>query len=233
MKTTEYTINRAKNVITNANELLQRASTTNHKCVTLWADLLGFSNHLSPALSGFSEETITENLGLRRIAAFHEISVQSMNDISDIVQLNDATIFSHDLNPQDPDTILSEFLARIDAFWEIANIVDKEMGGHGIRGVISIGNRYNLRANFGWTPTNKKAERPNFISPTPIMMNLPFAKSYYMESAKLLRKEPSLYIESRIFSEYKIAIMETWQFHETVLSETIGEYILVRFAGEK
>ena len=73
---------------------------------------------------------------------------------------------------------------------------------------------------------------PNFISPTPIMMNMSFAKSYYLESSKKLRREPSLYIESRILTDFQFQTMETWEEHEKIFDEKVGEYTLIRYENE-
>ena len=229
MKTTPFTIERAENVLMNATEALENATTKNRMCITAWLDLLGFSQHLNSDFFDFDTES---NLGLKRIATFHEISLQSMNDISHIVQLNDATIFSYDIKGTNIVAELSEFFARLDSFWEIANLSDKKIGGYGVRGVISLGYRYNLRGNFGWTPNNMNVKDPNFISPTPIMMNMSFAKSYYLESSKKLRRESSLYIESRILTDFQFQIMETWEEHEKIFDEKVGEYTLIRYENE-
>lgn len=232
MKITNTTNAKAKTIIKEAKKLLKRSTTRNFPCVTLWSDLLGFGQHLENPNLDFFEKQLKSNIGLKRIAVFHEASIQSMAAFYTIVQLNDATIFSVDLKKGKEEEILTEFLARVDLFWEIANIADLKIGGFGIRGVVSIGNRYNLRANLGWDGKNKPKENPDFICPEPIMMNMPFGKSYIVESSGVLRKEASLYVENEIFNKYNFNRMETWQIHEVVNHKLMGFYTMVRHLNE-
>ena len=230
MRTSPDRIEQARRNLINSIETLNKASNKPYMCITLWADLLGFSKHLNQF--DFNSETINENLGLKRISLFHEASILAMKDFVTIVQLNDATIFSADLMDGNPDEIITNFFALADYFWEVSNIADKEIGGLGIRGVVSIGNRYSLRGNFGWTPTNKEIISPNFASPPAIQMNMPFAKSYKLESSGLLRKEPALYIEEDIFINYRPAYIQNWSNDELLIANDLGNYRLVRYENE-
>jgi len=173
--------------------------------VVLWLDLLGFQKQL---LTG--KET-----ALLRISVFHELTLTTVSDELNIAQLNDATVISMDFGDNNTPENLTNFLAKCDTLFEASTHADRQIGGFGTRGVITLDHRQGLRGNFGGIALdqNLTVDKIRFSSPTAIMMNIAFAKSYNLESSGQLLKEPSLYIEECLMNNYKIMISPHWDDH--------------------
>ncbi len=198
-----------------------------YETMTLWMDLLGFRSHLDHENWDLHREATL--LGMKRIAAFHEASLLSMNDRYEIVQMNDAVVISQDIPSTDTAKAVSEFLALVDAAFERAALIDSKVGGAGVRGVVAKGLRYNLRGNLGWTPTNShNARSPNYFCPRPLMMNTAFGRAYGVESSGDLIKSSALYVEKTLIFDYGARIMETWNVNQCMSVKSFGAFILVR-----
>lgn len=221
MKFDDLFLKRVEDAIRNGHELNNSFLHKSLRNVVLWLDLLGFQNQL------FSDK----KTAMLRISVFHEITLESVSKHIHIAQLNDATVMSVDFSENDDPKKLTDFLVRCDVLLETSTRADKTIGGYGTRGVISIGNRQNLRGNFGGRSQDLKLtlDKITFSSPIPIMMNMAFAKSYQVESSGLLLKEPSLYVEKCILSDYKdkIEVSPEWKHHGQ-LDFKGNEYVLVR-----
>lgn len=148
---TEQTISRANDAVRNAEEFLVEGgdATKTFSTITLWMDLLGFRNHLDEKNWNLRNDEV--QLGLKRIAVFHEVALQSINERYEIVHVNDAVVISQDLQESQETLVISEFLALTDSCFEMAVLADKTIGGVGVRGVVAEGKRYGLRGNLGWT----------------------------------------------------------------------------------
>lgn len=198
-----------------------------YETMTLWMDLLGFRSHLDHDNWDLHQEATL--LGMKRIAAFHEASLLSMNDRYEIVQINDAVVISQDIPSTGTATAVGEFLALVDAAFERAALVDSHVGGAGVRGVVAKGFRYNLMGNLGWTPTNSENVRsPNFFCPRPLMMNTAFGRAYGVESSHELTKSSALYVEWPLVFDYEASIMETWSLDQCINVKSFGAFMLVR-----
>ncbi|MCF8448216.1 MAG: hypothetical protein K9H61_14590 [Bacteroidia bacterium] len=157
------------------------------------------------------------------------MTLTSVSDELHIVQLNDASVISMDFEDKDNPKNLTNFLAKCDTLFEASTHADRQIGGFGTRGVITLGNRQGLRGNFGGIApdNNLTVDKIRFSSPTAIMMNLAFAKSYTLESSGQLLKEPSLYVEEILMNNYKILISPHWDDHGRF--DFNGErYVIVR-----
>lgn len=195
--------------------------------MTLWMDLLGFRSHLDNENWDLHCEATL--LGMKRIAAFHEVGLLSINDRYEVVQLNDAIVISQDIPDSDSAKVVEEFLALVDRSFEQAALTDAAVGGVGVRGVIAKGVRYNLRGNLGWTSTNANdLRRPSFFCPRPVMMNTAFGRAYGVESSGELKKTSSLYVERSLVFDFGARIMETWNIDEVVSVKGFGPFLLVR-----
>jgi hypothetical protein len=178
--------------------------------VVLWLDLLGFA-----------KQYITEKeKALLRISVFHDLSVKELSNEVHVVQLNDATVISMDLEEDNDSQLLTNFLYKCDTLFETSTYADRLLGGYGTRRVISVGERLGLRGNFGGTNDNSgklTADKIRFSSPPSIMMNMAFAQSYLLESSGKLLKEPSLYIQENLLSDYKINwVSPHWEDHGAI-----------------
>ena len=225
---TDKTKKQATNNVKNAKEIVARLKQGIgiFETMTLWMDLLGFRSHLD--LENWNLHSKKTLLGMRRIAALHEVAVLAMNDRYEVIQLNDAVIISQDIPKNNISKSVSEFLALIDYHYEVAALTDKKIGGYGIRGVVAKGQRYNLRGNLGWTPTKKDPNHPSFFCPRPVMMNTALGRAYGVESSHELNKESCLYVEESLLFSYGAPIMETWNLGHSIEIHNFGKFYLVR-----
>jgi hypothetical protein len=176
---------------------------------------------------GFSPLNV--QLGLKRIAIFHEVAQQSMNERYEIVHVNDAIVISQDLQQGEETIVVSEFLALVNSCFEMAVLADRKIGGFGVRGVVAEGKRYGLRGNLGWTKEGfGDARRPAFFCPRPIMMNTAFGRAYGVESSHELVKMSSLYVENSLVMNYRASIMENWLWKTPVQVASFRLFNLVR-----
>lgn len=228
MKYTKETIKQSRINVKNAEEIVARLEegTGVFETVTLWMDLLGFRSHLDK--ENWNLQSENARLGMRRIAALHEVALLSMNDRYEVVQLNDAIVISQDISKTNFSKSISEFLELVDYHYEVAVLTDYKIGGCGIRGVVAKGLRYNLRGNLGWTPTKTDCKKPSFFCPRPVMMNTAFGRSYGVESSHKLEKGNGLYVEESLLFSYGATIMETWDLTNSLNIDHFGKFYLVR-----
>lgn len=205
MKFSDYLKERVENAIRNGKEIASSFNDLSRQNVVLWLDLLGFQKQFLT-----DKET-----ALLRISVFHELTLTTVSNELHIAQLNDATVISMDFSDKDNPENLTNFLAKCDTLFEASTYADRQIGGYGTRGVITIGQRQGLRGNFGGIALDKNltVDKIRFSSPTAIMMNMAFAKSYNLESSGGLLKEPSLYVEECLMNNYKIMISPHWDDH--------------------
>jgi len=226
---TVQTVNRANDALRNAEEFLIDGGDASKmfSTITLWMDLLGFRSHLDERNWNLRDDDV--QLGLKRIAVFHEVALQSINERYEIVHVNDAVVISQDLLEGNETVIVSEFLALVDSCFEISVLADRKIGGFGVRGVVAEGRRYGLRGNLGWTKEGaENLRRPAFFCPRPIMMNTAFGRAYGVESSHELVKESSLYVETCLVTNYRASIMESWKWKSPVQIGSFGAFNLVR-----
>ena len=210
---------RVEHAIKNGKELVDSFNDKSIQNVVLWLDLLGFQKQL----------LTDKKTALLRISVFHELTLTSVSDELHIAQLNDATVISMDFENDDNPENLTRFLAKCDTLFEMSTYADREVGGFGTRGVITLGLRQGLRGNFGGIALdqNLTVDKIRFSSPIAIMMNMAFAKSYHLESSGGLLKEPSLYIEECLMNNYEIMISPHWDDHGR-FDYNGNRYVIVR-----
>ena len=226
---TEQTVSRANDAVRNAEEFLVDGGDAckTFSTITLWMDLLGFRNHLDERNWNLRDDDV--QLGLKRVAVFHEVALQSMNERYEIVHVNDAIVISQDLLLGEETILVSGFLALVDSCFEMAVLADRKIGGFGVRGVVAEGKRYGLRGNLGWTKEGfGDPRRPAFFCPRPIMMNTGFGRAYGVESSHELVKVSSLYVETSLVMNYRASIMENWTWKTPVQVARFGFFNLVR-----
>jgi len=225
---TEKVLSQASTNAKNAEEIVSRLEKSEGtlETIALWMDLLGFRAHLDEENWDLRSE-IT-HLGMKRIAALHEVGLLAMNKRYEVVQLNDAIVISQDVPEEAASKAVEDFLALVDYHFEVAALTDKMVGGCGVRGVVAKGFRYNLRGNLGWVSTKIDPKCPSFFCPRPVMMNTAFARAYGVESSQELKEESSLYIEKGIILDYRPSIMETWTLEKTAAISNFGDFFLVR-----
>ncbi len=224
----DKTQSQASTNVANANEIVQRLEQAEgrYETMALWMDLLGFRTHLDRENWDLHGEQT--KLGMKRIAAMHEVGLLSMNDRYEVVQLNDAIVISQDMPTEGAQNAVEQFLALVDYNFEMAVLTDSRIGGVGIRAVVAKGVRYNLRGNLGWTSQEADPKQPSFFCPRPIMMNTAFGRAYGVESSGELIKSSSLYVERSLVFDYGARIMETWDVNKKVNVSNFGTFLLVR-----
>jgi len=176
----------------------------------------------------WSLESETTRLGMTRIAALHEVLLTSMNVRYEIVQLNDGAVMAQDIPSESPTNAVQEFLALVDLTFEIAALTDQRLGGSGVRGVVTLGARYNLRGNLGWISADSNPRNPSFFCPRPVMMNTAFGRAYGVESSHSLPKRSGLYVELAVLTKHKPAVCETWSQRALIEIPGFGPFLQVR-----
>jgi hypothetical protein len=142
------------------------------RTLTAWFDLLAFTRDLERV--NWQEESPETEQAFLRVAGLHEAALKLRRVEFETVQANDAAIFSIDLLGGEN---VGNFLNMLDFFYDVARTVDKNLNGPGIRGVVALGNRLALRANYAWPTNDTSVEALRFVCPRAIMMNTGFGRA--------------------------------------------------------
>ncbi len=167
--------------------------------ICCWCDLLGFGTNLVKAKWDLGNDLCKRNLD--RLDALRTVFEGTMAlEHPNKLSFNDSFASTKDLNDNDPTSLrdLIYFLDGVMGDFTIANCIDKEGGFPGIRGVISIGSRYQYTT---CQATEEMDGRLNCFTPLGFQMNTAFSKAFLIEEcgSKAGITGPNLYIDAEVF----------------------------------
>jgi hypothetical protein len=167
--------------------------------ICCWCDLLGFGTNLVKAQWDLGDDLCKHNLD--RLKALSTVFENSMAlEHPNKMSFNDSFASTIDLNENDESSLrnLIYFLDGVMGDFNMANYIDREGGFPGVRGVISLGSRYQYT---NCQATEEMNGRLNCFTPLGFQMNTAFSKAFLIEEcgSKAGIVGPNLYIDAEVF----------------------------------
>lgn len=172
------------------------------QCICGWADLLGYGAPFSDSLWNLSDERCKKNI--ERLDSVFNYLHGGLSLSMDAIKLmfNDSIAITQDYDPNTPN--ITKLFFFLDAFicdYLLANKIDMEKGFPGIRGVVSIGQRFEADN----TSITEDGMIIKVYHPRAFQMNTAFSKAYIIEGSgkKMGITGPCLYIDSDVFDIFQ------------------------------
>jgi hypothetical protein len=179
-------------------------------CICAWYDLLGFGQPLVDSEWNLNDKRCEKQLQRIKSLDLSLVNGYSSTHGSTSFSLNDGIIFNFDIDPDIPNLQERLIMVLDDLILEYQslNFRDESAGFPGIRGVLTIGHRYNY-THVGST-VRVLDDKTIAYHPKDFQMNTAFSKAYIMESSGSKSKISGnkLYVDKYLLDSIEIIILK-------------------------